>query len=126
MSSPNDASNALSLRLEEGQLRSDNKFQMNRQKSTNFGLVVVTMLAIERSVTLICNNLCVDGRLKQLDLLEALECGLLELTESGKDDVIAFPPTAIQRLDQLNIPPKPSPEHLHVWIGVKNDTTNAE
>jgi hypothetical protein len=126
MSNQDSAGNVLSLRLEEGQLETDPKFQLNRHRSTNLGLLVVTTFETERSVTLVCNNLCVDGRTRKLDFLAALKSGLVELVESGKDDVIKLPPSTTQQLGQLNIPPKPSPQHAQVLVGVRTDTTHAE
>jgi hypothetical protein len=111
----------LSLRFEAGELQTNNKFQLNRRRPRNLGLIVVPTFETERSVTLFCDSLTRTG----LDLLEALRSGLLELVESGKDDVIVLPPATSPKLGQMNIPPKPSPQHLQKSFGVFTDTTQA-
>jgi hypothetical protein len=67
---------------------------------------------------LVCNDLHINGKSRRLDLLEALKSGSVELVEPGKDDMIALPPTVIQQLSQLNIPPQPSSKHAQMDIGV--------
>jgi hypothetical protein len=116
------ASNAiLSLRYEAGELQTNNKFQLNHRRPRNLGLIVVPTFETERSVTLFCNSLTGTG----LDLVEAIRSGLLELVVSGKDDVIVVPPATSPPLGQMNIPPKPSPQHLQKSFGVFTDTTQA-
>jgi hypothetical protein len=119
-------SHTLSLRLENGSLDTDNKFQLNRRRSNNLGQILVTTFETERPVTLVCNNLHVNGKSRTLYLLEALKSGLVELVEYGKDDVLPLPPTTTQQLGQLNIPPKPSPKHAQVEVNVNTDTTTSE
>ncbi|KAF1850468.1 uncharacterized protein K460DRAFT_400533 [Cucurbitaria berberidis CBS 394.84] len=120
------ASSPLFLSLEEGRLRNDDKFQLNRERSSNLGLIVVTTFETERAVTLVCNHLHVNGQHKTLNLLESLKSGLIELVDpDNKGHTIALPYTAVPQLGQLNIPAKPSPEHLQVWVGVETDTTSA-
>jgi hypothetical protein len=120
------ASHALSLRLENGLLSTDDKFQLNRCRTDNLGQIVVTTFETERPVTLVCNNLHVNNKSRTLDLLGALKSGLVEQVESGKNDVLALPPTETQQLDQLIIPPKPSPKHAQVKVSVYTDTTTFE
>jgi hypothetical protein len=121
MTSQITPSNVLSLRFEAGGLETDNKFQLNRERRWNLGLLEITTFETERSVTLFCDSLTRTG----LDLLEALRSGLLELVESGKDKVIMLPPATSPQLGQLNIPPKPSSQHRQVSVGVHTDTTHA-
>jgi hypothetical protein len=122
-------SHALSIRLENGYLDTDDKFQLNRRRSNNLGQIVVTTFETERLVTLVCNNLHVNGKSRTLCLSDALKSGLVELVESGKSDVLAIPSSTrsvTQQLGQLNIPPKPSPEHAQVEVNVNTDTTTSE
>jgi hypothetical protein len=121
MTSQTAPSDVLSLRFEAGSLETSNKFQLNHERRRNLGLIVITTFETERSVTLFCNSLNRTG----LNLLEALRSGLLELVEFGKDDVIMLPLATSPQLGQLNIPPKPSPQHRQVSVGVYNDTTHA-
>jgi hypothetical protein len=121
MTSQTTSNNVLSLRLEAGDLESNNKFQLNHERHCNLGLIVITTFETERSMTLYCNSLTRTG----LDLPEALRSGLLELVESGKDNVIMLPPATSPQTSQLNIPPKPSPQHRQRSVGVHTDTTHA-
>lgn len=116
----------LSLRLESGWLNTDDKYQLNRQRFYNLGEIVITTFETERSVTLVGNNLYVDNRSRKLSLVDALKSGLVELVESGKDDVIPPPPTTIQALEQLIVPHKPSPKHKQVEVDVYTETTSVE
>lgn len=86
--------------------------------------MIVTTFETERPVTFVCNNLHIKGTSRKLDLLEAIKSGLLELVEidKDKDSIIALAPTTTQHLGQLNIPPKPSPEHSQMKVGIKDDT----
>jgi hypothetical protein len=120
------ASHALSLHFENGYLNTDDKFQLNRRRFNNLGQIVVTTFETERSVTLVCNNLHVNGKSKTLYLLDALKSGLVELVESGENDVLALPSTATQQLGQLNVLPKHSSKHAQVHIGVYTDTATSE
>jgi hypothetical protein len=125
MDGQHTARHALSLRLTYGW--PDDIFQLHRIKLGSLGRIVVTTFETERSVTLVCNNLYhVAGKSRKLGLLEALKSGLVELVESGKDDVIWLPPTATQQLGQLIILPKPSPRHGQVEISVYIDTISSE
>ncbi|KAF2033424.1 hypothetical protein EK21DRAFT_58410 [Setomelanomma holmii] len=120
------ASHALSLCLENGWLNTDDKFQLNRQRVYNLGQIVITTFETERSVALVCNNLHASGKPRKLGLLEAFKSGLVGLVGSGKDDMIAPPPTATQQLGQLNIPPNSSPKHTQMEVGMYTDTTSLE
>ncbi|KAF2847664.1 hypothetical protein T440DRAFT_538431 [Plenodomus tracheiphilus IPT5] len=104
-------SHALSLRLENGWLNTDDKFQLNRHRPHNLGQIVVTNFETESSVTLVCNNIHAIGKSRKLDLWEALKSGLVELHSM---------------MGQLNIPPKFSPKHTQVEVGVYADTTRLE
>jgi hypothetical protein len=123
MTSPIGPSHVLRLRFEAGCLETNNKFQLNRERRCDLGIFVITTLETERSVTLSCSGLNRTG----LDLLEALRSGLLELVESGKDDVVVVPqdPATSAKLGQLQIPPKPSPQHRQVSVGICAVTTHA-
>jgi hypothetical protein len=122
MNSQRTATDALSLRYEASELEINNKFQLNRKRLWNLGLIVITTFETKRSLTLFCDSLTESG----LNLLDALRSGLLELVESGKDDVILLSPApSPPQLGHLIIPPKPSPQHRQVSIGVFTDTTHA-
>jgi hypothetical protein len=121
----------LSLRFEEGYLWGA-KFQLNRNENGYPGSIVVTKFETERTVTLVCNNLSDSGRVKrpdrkQLDLVGSLKSGLIELVHCGKEDTrITLPCTATPQLCQLLVPPRASPEHRQLHVGVTTDTTSAE
>lgn len=99
MSNSSATGKILSLRLEAGGWRNSDKFQLHRPRSGHLGHVVITTFETKRAVTLVCNNLHIDGRSKKLDLLEALKSGLIELVQSGKEDVIALPLSTGRKLD---------------------------
>ena len=114
-------SNVVSLRFDAGVPETNNEFQLNRESRSYMGFIVITTFETERSVTLLCNTLTKGG----LDLLEALRSGLLEIVESGNDNVI-MPPTATPaQLGRRDIPPRPSPQHRQKSVGVNANTTHA-
>lgn len=115
------SSNVLSLWFEAGDLETNNKFQLNCERSLNLGPIVITTFEIECSTTLFCHGLTRAG----LDLLEALGSGMLELVESGKENVIVLRPATSPQLGQLNISPKPSSQHRQVSVNVYTDTSHA-
>ncbi|KAH7081399.1 hypothetical protein BKA63DRAFT_588874 [Paraphoma chrysanthemicola] len=80
----------------------------------------------ERLVTLVCNNLAVNGKSRKLDLWEALKSGLIELLESGENNVVALPAPSSQQLRKLKVLPKPSPQHVQVDVGIYTDTRSSE
>jgi hypothetical protein len=123
MTSKTAPSDIMSLRFEAGELQNNNKFQLNHKRRQDLGRIVVTTFETERSVTLFCDSFT---RTSGLDLLDALRSGLLELVESGKDNVIPIPPaTTPPQLFPRDIPPKPSPQHRQKFLGVFTDTTHA-
>ncbi|KAH7385639.1 hypothetical protein BKA66DRAFT_583289 [Pyrenochaeta sp. MPI-SDFR-AT-0127] len=119
---PNDKKHAVSLRLEQGSSDGNDKFQLNRHRLSNLGLVIITTFETRRAVELVCDSL--DGTRKRLDLLGALESGLIELVDSGNTNLIAFDSTKSQQLGCMKIPPKPSPQHYQVRAGLRTDTTS--
>ncbi|EAT79664.1 hypothetical protein HBI56_150960 [Parastagonospora nodorum] len=121
MTSQIAASNILSLRFHTEELDNNRKFQLNRERRLYLGFIVITTFEAERSVTLFCNGLTKT----RLNLLEALRSGLLELTESVNGNIIMPPTAPSSPLGRRNIPPRPSPQHRQISIGVSADTTNA-
>lgn len=121
MATQSNAEHVLSLRLETGSLESDDTFQLNRKRFSNLGLIIVTTLETERTITLVCDGL--DGGRKRLDLLECLKSGLIELVESSKKSVVSFTSPIVRGPGTMEIPPKPSPQHYQVRAGLRTDTT---
>jgi hypothetical protein len=121
MDSHNSPSNLLVFQFEPSGLESDNKFQLNRERRCNLGLIVITTFERERSVTFCCNGLIKTG----LNLQEALRSGLLELVDSTNDNVVILPPAPSQPLFLRNVPPRPSSQHRQISSGVFADTTHA-
>ena len=87
-------SDVLSLRFGAGELETYNKFQVNRVRRQDLGLIVITTFETERSMTLFCISFTRTGS----NLLEVLGSGLLELVECGKDNVIMLPPATLPQI----------------------------
>jgi hypothetical protein len=121
MTERNAPSYSMHLKLEAGGLESNNNFQLNHERRLDLGRIVITTFETERSITLCSSGLS----RRRLSLIEALRSRLLELVESDKDDVIMLPPATSPQdpqLGQLNIPPRPSPQHHQVSINIFTDT----
>lgn len=99
-------------------------FQLNRQSTHSLSQMEIITFEKNRMVTLVCDGLVSVGRLKKLDVLDALSSGLLELVEAGKDEPILFESHNSKELDRKEVPPKPSTEHLQVGVGLVTDTTS--
>ncbi|KAF2825606.1 hypothetical protein CC86DRAFT_467284 [Ophiobolus disseminans] len=99
-------------------LKQDHYFGHNRLKIKPFDT--------ERAVTLVCLSLNVNDAPsnKNLDLLGALRSGLIELTELGKDDIIAVPAGDPSPLGRTSIPPTLSPEGDQSQGSLYMDTTS--
>ncbi|KAF2130670.1 hypothetical protein P153DRAFT_418327 [Dothidotthia symphoricarpi CBS 119687] len=114
----------LSLRLSQGSYWDNDIFQLQRQTFSGRNFVFITTFETERTVTLVCNGLVPDGTQKRLDILEALKSGLLELVESGKEEMIVIHCTGPQVLDHIEVSPKPSPRSAQTRRGLITNTTN--
>lgn len=113
--------NVRSLRFDARVLGVNSKFQLNRERRSYLGFIVITTFETKLSVTLICNSLTKTG----LNLLEALRSGLLELVESGNENVIRPTTAPSPLLGRDDIPPRPSPQYRQISVGVNADTAHA-
>lgn len=124
MQSISHSDNVLSLRLQQGNRYGHDIFQLNQSSFSSLNLMIITTLERERSVMLVCNGL--DGKRKKLDILNAMRAGLVEILESGKEEPIVFNQRSLNSLGNMEIPPKPSPQHYQVRAGLETDTTSDE
>lgn len=116
------SSHVLSLRLEAGSLKSNNKFQLYRKRREHLGIIVVTIPSTEHPVTLFCDSLTETC----FDLIESLRSGLLELVDSGNEDKVIVPrPFTPLQPCPLKVPRRPFPQYLQTSVGISADTTHA-
>jgi len=125
---PEDGAPALSLRLQKGHESFAGDMHLYRRRKYSGVYLWILTFNTERETTLVCNGLYgKKGRgpesFRALDLLGALQSGLLELTEVGKEDVISFQSAETLPLERIHISPTPAPDDWPMCITVNYDST---
>jgi len=91
---------AVSLRLRQGDTDSSAVLQLNRQSFSNLNYIEITTFDTSRLSILVSDAMYhgVGGDLDRLDLLHALQSGLLELVAVDKGYVVPFHPPKFARI----------------------------
>jgi hypothetical protein len=111
----------LSLSLLQGSSSRNDAFQLNWKSFSGYNSLKVTTYETEREVTLVCSGLD-DGDDRKLDFLGALQSGLLEVFEAGKDEALLFPSTGPCQLGHMNVPPRRSPQSPQINADIQTDS----
>jgi hypothetical protein len=111
-----------SLCLQQGSSSGHEAFQLDLTRFSGYNSLKVTTFETEREVTLVCSGLDVSDN-RKLNLLEALQSGLLEVFENGKDNPLTFSSSNRPRQSgHMNVPPERSPQSPQIVADIQTDS----
>jgi hypothetical protein len=111
-----------SLCLQQGSSSGHEAFQLDLTRFSGYNSLKVTTFETEREVTLVCSGLDVSDN-RKLNLLEALQSGLLEGFEIGKDNPLTFSSSNRPRQSgHMNVPPERSPQSPQIVADIQTDS----